>query len=162
MSNVKQIMLAHTMYAQDYDEMFAPSGGASHDPDHPENWPNRIEPYLKNEQILVCPSNRGQWPHSYYNYDYTMRLDNNGIALSTIDRPAEFWLVADGARNYAYPGNHSSWPFANTYAQYSEYGYVANESSWDSYSHNNMLNWGFADGHVKLMGPAAIKKLPNG
>ena len=56
LSNVKQIGLAGLMYAQDYDErnVFG-SGYRSTNPDE-LNWQYRLEPYMKNWDMLFCPS----------------------------------------------------------------------------------------------------------
>jgi prepilin-type N-terminal cleavage/methylation domain-containing protein/prepilin-type processing-associated H-X9-DG protein len=45
LSNVKQLALGHLMYYQDYEE-FTPRA----------IWMERIQPYLRNRQILVCPT----------------------------------------------------------------------------------------------------------
>jgi prepilin-type N-terminal cleavage/methylation domain-containing protein/prepilin-type processing-associated H-X9-DG protein len=60
LSNMKQIGTSVTLYVQDYDETFpyirfhgvdtAPSANAY-------VWKNAIEPYLKNLDVLACPSN---------------------------------------------------------------------------------------------------------
>jgi prepilin-type N-terminal cleavage/methylation domain-containing protein/prepilin-type processing-associated H-X9-DG protein len=69
-SNMKQLGLAFMMYSQDYDEMFVTNSwdtpplppGTDVEPWWPANqqtamhWPWRIQPYLKNRQVLVCPS----------------------------------------------------------------------------------------------------------
>src|SRR6056297_1745410 len=59
LSNVKQIGLGFMMYAQDYDERLCPSYLAGN-PDSNNRWDEMLQPYLKNEQILRCPSESGQ------------------------------------------------------------------------------------------------------
>jgi len=58
MSNLKQIGLGMNMYIQDYDEMFP--YGRDRDQAVAGNgetlWGNRVQPYVKSEQIFVCPS----------------------------------------------------------------------------------------------------------
>jgi len=67
LSNTKQLGLGVMMYIQDYDEMYpcnswdgAPMGTTNNDIGKDGNrftlWMWRIMPYLKNRQILVCPS----------------------------------------------------------------------------------------------------------
>ncbi len=65
LSNMKQLALAMIMYTDDYDECFpqattnwtpapediAPAGGLT--------WDYVVLPYIRNEQILTCPSHRG-------------------------------------------------------------------------------------------------------
>jgi prepilin-type N-terminal cleavage/methylation domain-containing protein/prepilin-type processing-associated H-X9-DG protein len=68
LSNTKQIGVAMTMYMQDYDEVilpwFVPTGEAPQ-PNSPDPflrradvliWSQLIQPYLKNTQVLYCPS----------------------------------------------------------------------------------------------------------
>src|SRR5438034_5691077 len=53
-SNLKQIMLSHMMYSQDYDEVFTgtfrqyPDGRRTH-------WGQLVIPYIKNYGIFRCP-----------------------------------------------------------------------------------------------------------
>ena len=54
LSNMKQIGIGLVMYESDYDEQYPPSQlGVS-----PEivSWPTLMFPYIKNEQVFVCPS----------------------------------------------------------------------------------------------------------
>jgi prepilin-type N-terminal cleavage/methylation domain-containing protein/prepilin-type processing-associated H-X9-DG protein len=48
-SNVRQLGMAFTQYFQDYDEQFPFVKGAS-------PWVDTLQPYLKNTQMLRCPS----------------------------------------------------------------------------------------------------------
>ena len=72
LSNLKQMGLAVQMYAQDYDERYG--GGSTHllgTPGHCLGhrwWFDMIEPYIKNRQIKVCPSER-VWAQYW---DYTI------------------------------------------------------------------------------------------
>jgi len=68
LSNLKQIGLAVMQYTQDYDESYPcnswdtpPIGTTDTDGGNPGfqtamNWPFKIQPYLKNRQVFVCPS----------------------------------------------------------------------------------------------------------
>src|SRR5438046_4143943 len=59
LSNVKQLGLGLQMYAQDYDEVL-PNHAADTDnflaDKAPANWAKALSPYLKNSQVLACPS----------------------------------------------------------------------------------------------------------
>jgi prepilin-type N-terminal cleavage/methylation domain-containing protein/prepilin-type processing-associated H-X9-DG protein len=58
-SNLKQIGLALTAYSQDYDEMLCPArlwSAATYPSWRGGVWDHLIQPYLKNEGVLVCPS----------------------------------------------------------------------------------------------------------
>ncbi len=52
-SNLKQVTLAVTQYAQDYDERYIPIRIST---SNYFSWPVVVAPYLKSTQVLVCPS----------------------------------------------------------------------------------------------------------
>jgi prepilin-type N-terminal cleavage/methylation domain-containing protein len=54
LSNMKQIGIGLIMYASDYDSQYPPSqlGLGS----QLVSWPQMMQPYIKNEQVFVCPS----------------------------------------------------------------------------------------------------------
>jgi prepilin-type N-terminal cleavage/methylation domain-containing protein/prepilin-type processing-associated H-X9-DG protein len=69
LSNIKQLALGMTMYAQDFDERFPEwhwdwsyngGNGANGSPtnDGATIWWNAIYPYVKNAQVYVCPDNK--------------------------------------------------------------------------------------------------------
>lgn len=56
-SNAKQLANANIMYAQDFDETFAMGCDNNW---WALNWPNTTQPYVKDVQILRCPSDANQ------------------------------------------------------------------------------------------------------
>ncbi len=60
LSNEKQLGIGLLMYAQDYDETYCPPLKGvpdSADPiNHCNTWDRLVQPYLKNVQVLACPS----------------------------------------------------------------------------------------------------------
>ena len=87
LSNLKQCSLATLMYIQDYDETFPRTPNVVDwqlAPNLPEAkqgwlyWAQMVKPYVKNEQILACPSDSGlpnisPWPTtSVYKWDRAM------------------------------------------------------------------------------------------
>ena len=57
LSNMRQVGLASQMYAQDYDETLQNTEyGGNIDDAHEYYWGDMLQPYLKNWQMLVCPS----------------------------------------------------------------------------------------------------------
>src|SRR5437660_1714053 len=61
LSNTKQIALGQLMYSQDYDETIIPWCVVNRSVydisvQEPACWVNLIQPYIKNKQILFCPS----------------------------------------------------------------------------------------------------------
>jgi prepilin-type N-terminal cleavage/methylation domain-containing protein/prepilin-type processing-associated H-X9-DG protein len=69
LSNSKQVALAVTMYVQDYDETF-PFGIPNWD--WPvQTWQSNVQPYIKNLQIWLCPSDsvvRPAWSGPPFSY----------------------------------------------------------------------------------------------
>jgi prepilin-type N-terminal cleavage/methylation domain-containing protein len=79
LSNQRQVGLAEIMYAGDYDDNFTPTElGGNIDDAHEYYWGDMLQPYIKNWQLLVCPSQNQsvtfktglttfsrQWTYSY-------------------------------------------------------------------------------------------------
>lgn len=63
-SNARQLSLGILMYAQDYDETLPPVAYEDAAGDD-EQWMELIEPYLKSEQIFLCPSDAKSQRISY-------------------------------------------------------------------------------------------------
>jgi len=107
LSNLKQIGVATLMYAQDYDETlprYYHSGGVNYTAQV------SIQPYMKNEQIWVCPSG---WDNFHYywdagypgapaeipgSYGYNHRL--NSRLLAELTRAPETGVWADARKRY--------------------------------------------------------------
>ncbi len=157
LSNVKQIMLAVNMYAQDYDETLCIAYISS---SPTVRWYNAIVPYVKNTQIFKCPSmptgvsysggygwNIGGWNSSDwdgYGYWYNEYRTWNGapVCLADIQYPSESIVIGDPASN-GYSGN------GLYLILYSNITYIPT-------LHNDGGNYGFADGHAKWMKPTAV------
>jgi prepilin-type N-terminal cleavage/methylation domain-containing protein len=93
LSNGKQMALALTMYAQDYDErlprVWTPTGGVTNGP---RDWKNDIEAYVKSVDVFRCPTRFSQWPGYGYNVWFAT---NTGVTLSEIQFVSKQILVAD-------------------------------------------------------------------
>ncbi len=87
LSNEKQLALGMLMYAADYDERFPLA----------ENWTDGLYPYIKNNQILVCPSA----PDNPCGYAFNSALA--GLEQSKLKTPAEQVMLfeSDAGRNAA-------------------------------------------------------------
>jgi len=144
LNNVKELTLAVLMYVQDYDERFPQSSmPASVTP-----WFTLCGPYIKNQQILVCPSESDttayySWAGTRYTYAVNYRFFYYSYAIRSLGdfrRPAEQMLLChDGGPNSNY---HYTW------ADY--YGQPCCKL------HNGGSNLGFIDGHAKWWGPLQI------
>lgn len=119
LSNLHQVGLATIMYAQDYDEIMPGTdfGGEEGDPGPEYFWGDLLQPYLKNRQILTCPSAsiplrytsplpnfpQGislEWSYNYAINDirdiHEVRLGAAHMPLSAFTKPAETLLIVDG------------------------------------------------------------------
>lgn len=140
LSNVKQIALAGLMYAQDWEESLCPyylDGAYEYkNGTYGGMWYKLLEPYLRNEQILACPSYGYRRPPNTYD-DHTSGYGWNrhitvDDSLSTVEYPSESLMLADagGSGNY------------RVYA-------VVYETAYIDQRHNGGANVGFVDGHAK-------------
>ena len=144
LSNVKQLMIAFHMYAQDYDEKTCLT---LYGPDNC-GWPYTFEAYIKNEEILTCPSEPdievtyAQPYHWGYYHLYKVGVTNTyggGVALAKIRFPAEVCAFGETATNARNNG---------TFNTAGNYGYAR----WAPDRHNDGMNCGMVDGHAKWFG----------
>jgi prepilin-type N-terminal cleavage/methylation domain-containing protein/prepilin-type processing-associated H-X9-DG protein len=136
LSHVKQIVLGAVMYAQDYDETFPGcyNGGSVGE----REWYVVLQPYLKNEQLLICPSWQSfpSYDDPGLSYGWNYRWVTFGTALAAFEKPAETVLIADGSRWFL-DGTHGS------------EGRPGLDNYWPAPRHNDGANFGLADGHAK-------------
>jgi prepilin-type N-terminal cleavage/methylation domain-containing protein/prepilin-type processing-associated H-X9-DG protein len=109
LSNVKQLGLAVLMYAQDYDETLLPTQN-----DAFVLWPDLLTPYIKNNQVRVCPSDPGKPlnydvngnvlpPNSYGLNELTFEDDTDylpgppaaSLTLATFTTPAATVMIGE-------------------------------------------------------------------
>ena len=131
LSNVKQLSLGFLQYAQDFDERM---------PQHRCNAPGnvqglcyfqQIEPYLKNAQIMKCPSsNLAAYGAPYPNLDYGFNIHFAGDPLGKSEFPAQQIMMAESRNGYT---GHAS------------YYFHCDEIT----GHNEGINAGYIDGHAK-------------
>jgi prepilin-type N-terminal cleavage/methylation domain-containing protein/prepilin-type processing-associated H-X9-DG protein len=160
-SNMKQLGLAMIQYAQDYDEKFAgisgppglptrstpiaSAGGLNYyatNGNYWEGWAAKIYPYVKNEQVYVCPSNQ------VLTYGVTYGLPYNGVntagtlityfggqdgpALARFAQPAESMMIgekgAGGGDQYVFSGQY--YAFARPHFDGGNICYVDGHVKW--------------------------------
>jgi len=144
LSNVKQMALAWLQYAQDYDECLPPQYWNG------RYWAQLIRPYVKNDQIFICPSDRsyyatpgvGLYGGNTYGLQYapvgvSASTNNGGVALALVRYPAETLMVGDMDGS----GNGICYP-REDFVPASGYGVPSNR-------HNGGGNWAYVDGHAK-------------
>src|SRR3569833_2740261 len=75
-SNEKQLSLGVLMYTQDNDEFLPPIAT----PNNSELWPDLVKPYIKNDQVRVCPSDSGTSVMNSYGLNEMPFVDLNDTA----------------------------------------------------------------------------------
>ncbi|MHB8997609.1 MAG: DUF1559 family PulG-like putative transporter [Armatimonadota bacterium] len=161
LSNTKQIGLAVMQYAQDYDERLpsmhtAPSVVVVY-------WYQAIDPYMKNSQILKCPSqSNNNVPAISYGCSFpNLMIDSGGgtgprgTSLGTIDAPADALMFGeterdDGSQVYFY---YSPKVFASPYSAAN----YTNNCIPTPGRHNEGNNVLFCDGHSKWVKTSVMK-----
>jgi len=168
LSNMKQISLGIMQYVQDYDETL-PSERPCADMTcaHHYTWRATYLPYVKNDQIQICPSapwarNEFDWPgfagclqdgtmtladaqannhHSQSNIAFNGDVLNVGAGqerkLAWIQQPASLLMLVE-TRDF--------WPDLGTWTLW--WNYDAGGGSLPFW-HNKGGNYAFADGHAK-------------
>jgi prepilin-type N-terminal cleavage/methylation domain-containing protein/prepilin-type processing-associated H-X9-DG protein len=111
LSNIRQVTLAVTMYAADYDDRlplsaYRPAGGVGQPAADSPIWPAYVAPYLHNEDVFYCPdcpkecryvstwAERGQLSMGL-NRDLEDRRRNVPYCASVFSNPSRTILVAD-------------------------------------------------------------------
>ena len=156
-SNLKQMGSAFAMYAQDYDEMVAPSFLYYSSGNNLVWWPDLIRPYVKNEQVYLCPSvpSPRRTSHMCTNWlrpagytpsqvctDYTVPdwLSRN-VAMSVVEAPAETVMAVDSM----------SFEYWDVNTQTDQVPITSGQHLTDE-RHSEKKNVLYHDGHVKTMG----------
>ncbi|MEN6305054.1 MAG: DUF1559 domain-containing protein [Armatimonadia bacterium] len=151
LNNIKQLALASLMYVQDYDERsqrWHGSWDSGHTPTVTDPfWYAYITPYVKNSQILVCPSagdralDPGYSPANTYYCTYALSNGWPMQALAAFVSPSETVMLCETQSN-----------------NYYRYRLAPNsDAPIDSVAikmHNDGSNFAMVDGHAKWF-PAA-------
>ncbi len=147
LSNVKSLVLGALMYAQDHDEVlpFAHSYG--------DWWYESLEPYLKNTQILTCPSKRA------YPIGYAWNYNGCGYQPGTTWSPTRTGAIYDGCTLgiYLSPGPSQTIMLADNWVggSSSQRLYLYRQIDRREGRHNGTDNYGFVDGHAKALAPTS-------
>jgi len=186
-SNLKQIATGWMMYVQDYDERtplnWWSGTPCTQAPSTDANYPFggnrggqpimfwRIQPYVKNAAVLICPSDgaptegldyqgqtdcqtaqnagRGNVRFSYSSSDEGGGIGQInaglgvGMGMAAIEAPAQMYLVFDSQRYYGTPENNMD-----------SFGWMTQNNGVNAdflARHHGQVNCAFADGHVKAL-----------
>jgi len=155
-SNLKQIIVADLMYAQDYDGMHT-RAGYDHDGDGVFDhwWCHRtvggvtvegtIEPYMRNRQVFDCPSARhiqSGYCMNGLNWTFEPPTSFCGALDAEIELPAETVAYLDSSNGACAMGGPCADPRLVI--------------DLITTRHNGGANIAFADGHAKWMTPDAV------
>lgn len=191
LANMKQVGLAFGQYLSDYDGQYptcdndkAKITGMPPDPETPDengpperDWHIVLQPYVKNFEVLRCPSDTSTAPADPANPDLNVKKEYvssytvNGwseyeLRESQLTRPASWVLLAE-RNNVTRPpktwwmfywwtwqgANPRVWPPSASPDPAGEAGEDLALSR-----HNGMANWLFGDGHVKAASLSALWK----
>lgn len=196
LSNEKQTILGVLQYVQDYDETFplsnySPDGvnwtGASvttpssvfgHSNQRDCFWSNSTQPYMKNLQILRCPSAARERSDVFgvtlsqalgYGYSLTYNGYLTQWPIAGSQSPASVILFSEGLGKAFMPRFANQFPLTISNSGWEArfiaddggphcaqpYGYSFNyDTTW--WVHSNGSNYGYTDGHVKyIVNPSA-------
>jgi prepilin-type N-terminal cleavage/methylation domain-containing protein/prepilin-type processing-associated H-X9-DG protein len=158
LSNCRQIGMAFVQYTQDYDENLP----LTTYPIPSNTWTDTVQPYIKNRNILRCPSDTSTtWTavanprRSSYFLNAWMAGSNGFGNLATIQNPASVIYLAESAENIDRDHFH---PFywgtpaeqTNDYMQNLTWDATTNETRELALRrHQGGFNVTYADGHSK-------------
>ena len=161
LSNCKQLALAVQMYVGDYDETLLFGEMHHYGPEitnwagwdgshwgHRFLWPDLLMPYVKNDQIFICPSTNdwiGYGWNVYLGYigAHPTRTGGQyeGYKMADIEFPAETVAIIDH-------GTGSEWAYYRAWGSNTSQSDGDLQNKWDA-PHNDGNNVVLLDGHAK-------------
>jgi len=167
LSNLKQLSLGMSMYAQDYDETWPLAYYYSADFSEEFSWDFHINwntgshevgligPYTKNEQINACPTAKGlqTWGRPYTGYGYNTSYIGRGqfepvvpaASLGEVQLPSETVLLCDSAYYTGTALGGCNFLRAPSDPSYAWIGPNVH------FRHNGTANVAYCDGHAKAV-----------
>lgn len=124
--NLRSLVLAAFLYADDWDDYLPPALVPASPPGYSTCWDRTLDPYLRNSRMYICvsdanptpgPSFTYSFPHSYgINFALTLLGGYQAASLRRTDlnRPDSTILFFDLNQPYSY-GWQSDWGNANQY-----------------------------------------------
>jgi len=163
LSNMKQLGTATYLYIQDYDETFPLDGHSTNE----DSWVFNLDAYIKNKQILRCPSDTSTNWYPRPAGDFTAaRFTSYGTnmwmapllagdtstthgytRLVSISSPASTIYSAEMAKNITEDHFEAPWWRPDN----TDYVYDTPGTNLDYTRHQGGSNYFFCDGHAKWM-----------
>ncbi len=145
LSNLKQIGLSEKMYEQDYDEKTASydshPGGLSSPNSY--RYGEMLEPYLKNDQISLCPSDDRD-----SGWSYGPNISNVSPSITISGQSFSYLYCFRKISHFEYPAELAL--FTETHGAYWRYrGSEPDNVDNDEVRHNEGMNVAYLDGHAK-------------
>ena len=170
LSNLKQIGLAVQMYAQDYDQrtpllkiLFPGRADSTEDSvDDLQSARVVLNPYVKNEQVFVCPSQRAGLPttgsryamtYVFYGYDLMEKCFGWPSGWAPPGYSQGMWEVFDG-QLIDTAASHSGGGSGDVARKVMVRDSVLVSGSEVTWPHQEALNYLYVDGHVKVKRPS--------
>jgi prepilin-type N-terminal cleavage/methylation domain-containing protein/prepilin-type processing-associated H-X9-DG protein len=152
LSNVKQLGLAEMQYCQDYDERTSPYYTHACTTLN-VGWFTNLAPYMKNTQVLMCPSaSVHSWASDYgivYNH---VGGCGGGYSLTQIPYPGQTAIFMDGQVSTTDPtGIYIIYCWICYPAAHPNGAGDGNDANRVSWRHNEGTNVTFMDGHGKWL-----------
>jgi len=167
LNNIKQLALADLMYAQDYDERYCRYYQYMPYPNL-YWWCDMLEPYVKNYQIMECPS--GGWQYGYNAANYRPTLPPLGIIsyalpaishdanhnsvmqvpaskMALVQSPADTIMICESVGTEIFTGGSLDYHLLDIID--------TGSNSRVAERHNEGFNAGFCDGHAKWLKDSA-------
>ena len=152
-SNVKQLALSMMMYLQDYDERFSPECLGPQRASYPVPtqrwcWRFNLDPYIKNTQVFACPSDNRPGGPQNSSYGYNCKNCSNA-KVGTITAPSEVMMLIENAgQQHAKPFTANGIDACGNTGCCTD-GNIRDRSYKPGARHNDGMNLGYCDGHVK-------------
>lgn len=154
-SNEKQLALGITMYTQDSDELLPPVAAPNPlDAARPVLWPDMINPFVRNSQIRLCPSDGMDKTNSYgLNEIAFVDLTDDDHppiqSLAAFQTPSDTIMLGEVGT-----GDDLQTPRAEAYKMTVPDGDLNDISDARPASrHFKLVNLAFMDGHQKALRP---------
>ena len=145
LSNCKQMGTAVMMYTDDYDETY-PVGFRSWDTN--DYWWPMVYPYVKNDKVIICPSDRTQ-PRGY-----AINQIIAGASVGSVEQSSQTICVAEV---YSSDWRVVGWRWTGTGDPNNQYqGQLNGRHNKPSGSVDGFANITWADGHASAMRRSAV------